>query len=200
MPKRIYLLIIGIGLLVISCCPQNTKVVLIPEPGGNVGRLTVTNETGTVEMNRAGEAIVVSDQKSAPSPPEIISAAEINADFAQVLAVEVSQPEHFVLYFKSQSTELTAESEARLPELLETISRNKSQDVSVIGHSDSTGDYQYNLALSKRRAIAVSGLLIRQGVPASIIQISSHGEKNPLVKTADNVSEPKNRRVEVVVR
>jgi len=32
------------------------------------------------------------------------------------------------------------------------------------------------------------------------MDVSSHGEENPLVKTADNVSNTKNRRVEVVVR
>ncbi len=200
MPKRIHLLIIATGLLAISCCPQKTMVVLIPDPGGNVGQVTVTNDTGTVEMNRAGEAVIVSDKKSPPSPPEIISAAEITADFAQILAIELSKPKRFLLYFKSQSTELTAESAARIPELVDTITRNESQDISVIGHSDSAGDYHYNLALSKKRATAISDLLIEHGISVSIIQITSHGEKNPFVKTADNVSEPKNRRVEVVVR
>jgi len=36
-------------------------------------------------------------------------------------------------------------------------------------------------------------------VPANIT-VTSHGEGNPLIKTADNVSEPRNRRVEVVIR
>jgi outer membrane protein OmpA-like peptidoglycan-associated protein len=32
------------------------------------------------------------------------------------------------------------------------------------------------------------------------MDVSSHGEENPLVKTADNVANAENRRVEVIVR
>ena len=38
------------------------------------------------------------------------------------------------------------------------------------------------------------------GVEGTFMDVSSHGEANPIVKTADNVSNAKNRRVEVVVR
>jgi outer membrane protein OmpA-like peptidoglycan-associated protein len=46
----------------------------------------------------------------------------------------------------------------------------------------------------------VGQLLIENGVAADKIEMSSHGEENLLIKTRDNVSEPKNRRVEIIVR
>ena len=73
-------------------------------------------------------------------------------------------------------------------------------DISVIGHTDTAGDKEYNFELSKRRAIAVKNLLVKQGVIKNFIKTTSHGEKNPLIKTGDNVIEPRNRRVEVIVR
>jgi len=54
--------------------------------------------------------------------------------------------------------------------------------------------------LSNRRARAVTDLLIEKGIDKDQIETTSHGEENPIVKTEDNVSEPKNRRVEVFVR
>ena len=70
----------------------------------------------------------------------------------------------------------------------------------VVGHTDTAGDKNYNLSLSKRRAAQVSNLLVDRGVRREHIYTTSHGEENPLVKTKDNVHEPLNRRVEVVVR
>ena len=46
----------------------------------------------------------------------------------------------------------------------------------------------------------IQNLLEKQGIDPTIILTTSHGEGNPLVLTADNVSEPRNRRVEVIVR
>ena len=43
-------------------------------------------------------------------------------------------------------------------------------------------------------------ILIGLGVGPDIIRIFSHGEGNPLIPTPDDVPEPRNRRVEVLVR
>lgn len=51
-----------------------------------------------------------------------------------------------------------------------------------------------------RRAQAVRKLLVDSGIADNIIDVSSHGEENLLIKTADNVANAQNRRVEVVVR
>ena len=54
--------------------------------------------------------------------------------------------------------------------------------------------------LSLERANEVRRMLVDQGVSAEYLNIEYYGESKPLVQTEDNVSEPKNRRVEVVVR
>ena len=65
-------------------------------------------------------------------------------------------------------------------------------------HPGSRGQ-AYNMALSIRRAQAVRSELIRDGVPANIIEIHGYGESNPLVPTAKGVREPQNRRVEIIL-
>jgi outer membrane protein OmpA-like peptidoglycan-associated protein len=42
--------------------------------------------------------------------------------------------------------------------------------------------------------------LIEAGVDRSAIVVTSHGEATLLVPTADNVNEPRNRRVDITVR
>jgi outer membrane protein OmpA-like peptidoglycan-associated protein len=59
---------------------------------------------------------------------------------------------------------------------------------------------QYNQALSRRRAETVAAELVRLGIAREEIVITALGESQPLVPTADDVREPQNRRVEIVVR
>jgi outer membrane protein OmpA-like peptidoglycan-associated protein len=56
------------------------------------------------------------------------------------------------------------------------------------------------MELSVRRADTLKELLVKSGVREEYIQIEYYGESKPIVPTEDNVDEPLNRRVEVVVR
>jgi outer membrane protein OmpA-like peptidoglycan-associated protein len=76
----------------------------------------------------------------------------------------------------------------------------ESRDIGIHGHSDRTGSAEKNLDLSLRRAVAVENILLQHGINRGYLEVRSHGEGNPLVPTADGVDEPRNRRVEVVVR
>ena len=73
-------------------------------------------------------------------------------------------------------------------------------DTSVVGHTDTAGSKEYNYRLSRRRAEAIARLLVAGGVAPDLLEITSHGKDNPVVPTGDNVSEPRNRRVEVTIR
>ncbi|TAJ86536.1 OmpA family protein, partial [Reyranella sp.] len=72
--------------------------------------------------------------------------------------------------------------------------------ITATGHTDTSGSEQYNMALSLRRANAVKDALVREGVPATAIAVIGRGEQGLLVQTGDNVREPQNRRVEIVVQ
>jgi outer membrane protein OmpA-like peptidoglycan-associated protein len=56
------------------------------------------------------------------------------------------------------------------------------------------------VALGLKRATSVQRLLVDVGLDPSIIEVRSHGEVDQAVKTPDNTAEPRNRRVEIVVR
>jgi outer membrane protein OmpA-like peptidoglycan-associated protein len=196
--RRCLVLVLFVGLM--SACGPKNVVVLVPDPDGSVGSITVANAAGSVEIDTANESTAIRDAQTAPSAPAEMEKKDIENIFAQALAIQPQPPVHFILYFERNSTRLRSSSQAMLPDVLSTIQTRRSEHISVVGHSDTLGDKSYNRALSKRRAMAVKNILVKKGVDEALIETTSHGEENPLVKTADNVGNPKNRRVEVVIR
>lgn len=89
---------------------------------------------------------------------------------------------------------------ALIPEILQVAREREPSEISIIGHTDSKGSADYNYKLSLQRAEAVAEILRDADATLKNLYIKSHGENDPLVLTEDNVSEEKNRRVEIMVR
>jgi outer membrane protein OmpA-like peptidoglycan-associated protein len=173
--------------------------VLIPDPEGNVGEITISNDAGTVTLTRANEYALVSDNHM-PEKTRILPEEDVQEEFHTALNVIPGTADQYILYFTSGTTSLTQNSQAQLPGILEKIKVRLPGEIAIIGHADTKADSEYNLALSLKRAVAVKNELLAIGAPRDLLEVSSHGENDPLVPTGDNVSEPKNRRVEVFVR
>jgi outer membrane protein OmpA-like peptidoglycan-associated protein len=198
--KRIITILISLGLvLVLTSCGKN-MVVLIPDPDGNVGKLVVANEGGQQVLSEANQSVTTTDRKVSPSEVTKLSDNKIRSTFAEALAARPVPPAKFILYFLSDSTELTDASKAVLPQIIQTIQERGSTDIVISGHTDTVGTREYNYKVSLDRAKAIYDILVASGAVPANITVTSHGEGNPLIKTADNVSEPRNRRVEVVIR
>jgi outer membrane protein OmpA-like peptidoglycan-associated protein len=71
--------------------------------------------------------------------------------------------------------------------------------VQIAGYTDTTGSPDRNLDVSDRRAKAVASALAGDGVAGGRISAKGYGEDSPRVKTGDNVSEPRNRRIEIKI-
>ncbi len=108
-------------------------------------------------------------------------------------------PETFVVHFAFDSTELTAASDAVLDNAMGAANKMGADDLAVTGHADRAGPEEYNLNLSLRRASAVLDALAARGANPANVSLAGRGEAEPVVMTADGVSEPANRRVEIIV-
>ena len=75
----------------------------------------------------------------------------------------------------------------------------EAYSITVIGYTDSTGDADYNMNLSKRRADAVAAYLASIGVPADRTRTLGRGENDPIASNDTSESRAQNRRVEVIV-
>ena len=184
----------------ISCSASKDTFVLVPDPDGTVGRIEVSTPAGSQTLTRAGETTAVADPGAAPEAPTIMAAQDIDRLFGTVLAAEPTPPARILLYFETGSVVLVQESEALIPEILAAIRARKSVDISVVGHTDSVGNSEVNDQLALNRAQRIKDILLAAGVPSEAIEIGSHGKNNPLVPTPDETPEPRNRRVEVIVR
>lgn len=180
--------------------PAPALIALLPDPeSGVTGRIRVSNEFGSIDLSTP-RASVQTTAHAAPGPMRTLSDDEVKRFFGEAIAALPPPPRHFVLQFKFESDTLTDASAALVPEILAAVKALPVPEVVIVGHTDTMGDRKSNLALGLRRATAVRGILLSAGLAEPLVEVTSHGEGDPLVKTRDNTAEPRNRRVEITVR
>lgn len=180
--------------------PEAALVVLLPEAdAAQAGSVVVSNSAGKVELAAPFEATRIT-AAGAPLPATKMDEGDVTREFGSVISNLPAAPQSFLLYFRTDSSELTAASQALLPDVLRAVADRLVPDVTVIGHTDTTGSAPSNFRLGLKRAVTVRALLVSTGVDAALIQIESHGEADLLTKTPDNTPESRNRRVEITVK
>jgi peptidoglycan-associated lipoprotein len=177
--------------------PPKSYLVLLENDDGSTGKVQLTTANGATTLARAGQATRL---QGAAGDTFEVSAAKIKQDFGSSLAASPQKPTTYLLYFEAGGAKLTPDSLGLVGKILDEINIRPVPDISIIGHTDTAGDADVNEKLGFERARFVAGLLAATKVESGKIAIESHGEKNLLVATPDNTSEPRNRRVEVTVR
>lgn len=86
-----------------------------------------------------------------------------------------------------------------LKKIADIMNRYPQTDIAVVGHTDSTGNQDYNLQLSLRRANAVADYLISQGVERSRLSTEGRGPLEPIASNQTAAGRAENRRVEIYV-
>lgn len=193
-------LMLSLLVLVAGCGMPKNYVVLLEDLDKTTGAVTITNPSGTRVLDQANFAVGVDDKEKSPGKPFPMKDEKIPEVFGKALDATPEPPISFTLYFVLNKTKLTPFSKKQIPEILSAISQRKTPIISTIGHTDRPGEEQYNYGLALKRAKTVRNILAKAGIDPNAIEVTSHGENNPLVKTADGVYEPRNRRVEVTVR
>jgi len=176
--------------------PQS-YIVLLENSDGSTGQVTVSNSKGDTIVDKARYG---ADLDGSAGKSYVVEDTKIQQDFGAALAARPPLPESFLLYFQIGGTQLTTESQALFPKILDAVKNHPAADVSIIGHTDTMGAPESNEALGLNRAQAVAQLIQTAGLKAHEVTITSHGERNLLIKTPDNTPEPQNRRVEITVR
>lgn len=183
--------------IVAGCAWRTTTVVLLPESGGHKTEITVADSRGEVVLDQPYAAVRRTPlaTRAYQSSPD-----EVNATFGAALAAQPRREATFTLHFAEGRDEISDESRAELEAALADIAARPVNDVLVIGHTDRVGTDPVNDALARQRAETVRAELIRRGVGAADVQASGRGSREPVVPTAVGVAEPRNRRVEIIVR
>ncbi len=107
--------------------------------------------------------------------------------------------ELYLVYFDFDKAELSEAAKAVLETASSAARKLKGMTVTVSGHTDLAGTADFNMELSKRRAMAVSEALIKAGVASAAVKAEALGETHPAIITADGVADSGNRRVEILI-
>ncbi len=135
----------------------------------------------------------------------LIDPAEIDtaAGAVETMMDEASRSdEAFVMeniLFKYNSTDVTDETKDYLALIAEEIKKHPKYRVTIFAHTDSMGSYDYNMALSEKRARSVFETLVSQGVPPQQLTAVGKGENDPIADNTHKEGRAKNRRVEFMV-
>lgn len=106
-------------------------------------------------------------------------------------------PRSFIVFFDWDSSVIKPDAQRVLRAAVGHAREVGATTINLEGHADRSGPTNYNQGLSLRRASAVREALVSMGMSASNISLVARGESDPLVRTADGVREPRNRRVEI---
>jgi outer membrane protein OmpA-like peptidoglycan-associated protein len=101
--------------------------------------------------------------------------------------------------FETDSAKLAPGSADLVKRVAEAMKKNPNLKLSVVGHTDNTGDYNYNVQLSERRAKAFAEALIKEGVAANRLTAVGVGPQSPVATNDTPEGRAQNRRVELVV-
>ncbi|WP_297814200.1 OmpA family protein [uncultured Helicobacter sp.] len=105
----------------------------------------------------------------------------------------------FSVQFPFDSTNVSPEYNAEIADFAEYMKQNPDQTAIINGHTDSTGNPNYNQSLSERRATAVKDKIIEEGIAPERLEAKGYGETRPIADNATKEGRQKNRRVEAEV-
>lgn len=104
------------------------------------------------------------------------------------------------ILFATDSANLRPDLQRDLSAVAQNLIRYPNSNISVIGHTDSTGAAAYNQSLSERRAQSVASVLIGNGVQAWRVSAIGRGEDQPVASNLTPEGRAQNRRVDIIIR
>ena len=150
-------------------------------------------------------ALAESSAKIEPLPKEFSSLEEVAIQTDKAVTIETAQEKFRQLdfsniTFEANSSALTAIAQQTLNSTAKALIENPSVNISVEGHTDSSGNSELNLDISKKRAKSVFDYLVSAGVEATRIEANGFGDQFPVVPNETEAGRIKNRRIEIKVK
>ena len=177
------------------------NVVLLPDFGGGAGNILVETSAGSAEMSEPFETVEV--DKSGKLVSFIGDKLAIIGRYCGLLDALPPRSKIY-LFYTDDAGVIDQKSAGMLKALLSDLKLRKAPELEVAGYTDSVGSEPANDAESQLRADAFAAVLAQQIAQAGIVSVPmetiGRGERSPFVETDDEVAEPLNRRIEVVLR
>ena len=101
--------------------------------------------------------------------------------------------------FQTGSDRLSADGQQQLSAVIPALKACPNVKLTVIGHTDNTGNDAINIPLSDGRARAVAAYLVAQGIPADAVSSKGAGSAEPVASNDTEAGRAQNRRTEITV-
>lgn len=197
--------IITVALFSASCKSMNKtqKGAVIGTAGGAVVGGVIGKATGNTVLGAIIGATVGGVAGAIIGSKMDKQAEEIKKEIPDAQVVRVG--EGIVIEFNNKilfgfdQSNLSTEAKSSLKKLQLILEKYPDTNIEVQGHTDSKGTAKYNLALSERRAMAVSNYLASIGIATSRLTLHAFGEDAPKYENNTEDGQSQNRRVEFLV-
>jgi len=114
-------------------------------------------------------------------------------------AIVITFDEGSGVYFATNKSDLNAQSQENLNKLSNVMKEYADTNILVVGHTDSTGPYEYNMTLSRDRAMSVTAFLTGKGISSGRFTTKWFGPDQPTHDNSTAEGRAKNRRVNVAI-
>jgi outer membrane protein OmpA-like peptidoglycan-associated protein len=187
------------GLLLAGCA--GPSLLLLPDEEGGQGAVAVLDQKTGGTRGEVRDGNTRSRLSRDRLAARRIDPSRIKKGERDALGNLPPRPKAFRVRFGLDSAALAPSEQLIIDAVSQEVRQRPGVEVEIIGHTDTTGDADYNRTLSVDRAEMIVQALLQRAVPADVITlVAGEGEESLAVATADEVADPRNRRVDITVR
>ena len=187
------------ALLAACSTPSVTRVVLLPQADGRPSAVVVRSNNDAEETLSKPYQRATAANRGAPVVDQA-DPARVQAEHKVLFDMLPPPVLNYTVYFDIGGSVPTGSSQIAMNEALKAALARSGGEIVVTGHTDTIGSGARNDELSRRRAQQVRQLFMARSFPPERIEVVGRGERDLAIQTADEVDEPRNRRVTIEVR
>ena len=203
MKKRVMLALLISSILVLNGCRSTDKKIIKPATETIVETQSTTENDIVEEVKPEIKEVVVEKvidntikDTDMDGIPDYVD-EKPNQHISQTIVESGSQKLIILDNMKINSDKLTADMIKLLDNVSDVLSKESNLKIRIIGHTCDLGTDDYNMELSKKRALAADKYLLSKKVDKNKIKVEWKGEKSPIVKNDSESNRSKNRRIEI---
>lgn len=201
-------LIIGVIFLMFGCGMTKAQKGAIIGAGAGagagaaIGKATGHTAAGTVAGAAVGGVAGAyigryMDNQAKEVEKEVKGAKVQRVGEGEDAKIDITFDSGFLFDFDKAS--LKEDTRVNLDKLADILQKYPDTNIIIAGHTDSTGDANYNMELSKKRANAVADYLASKNVSRSRMTVNWYGETRPIASNDTKEGRAQNRRVEISI-
>mgnify|MGYP003754189707 CR=1 FL=1 len=166
--------------------------------GGLIGKATGKTSTGVLVGGAVGATAGAVIGRQMDKQAEELEAALEDANVERV-GDGIKVTFDSAILFGVNSSTISEDAKANLRDLASSLEAYPNTNILIVGHTDDTGEADYNQALSEKRAESAALELLEAGVANERVEIVGYGETDPVAQNDSVEGRRENRRVEVAI-